>query len=262
MRQVWWALRRQIHGVDTLDVEEARQNYRATLTAWNGGLNRLAALIQVHFGQPARECLESIREEFGELGFALDEMLKAHFRGELRQPSDVPALGMRFAILENDIYQANLLLLSVLDGAVPVQPAASGEAAARPLGLGMRGEPVRELQRKLTDRMPNGSPPTGCSAGRPSERYASSNASRGCGSTAWPMPRRWRPSADPMRRAGQPVSCRRTSSDTRLPSARSATLGVTAFITRPSCFGPVAPASAMASATNAASSGSPSWAGR
>jgi Putative peptidoglycan binding domain len=149
MRQVWWALRQQVRGLNTLDLQAALQNYRAALAAWNNGLNRLAALVQIHFGPPARSVLEDVRKDFQALGFALDEMLKADSRRELKEPADVPSLGWRFGALEDRIYAANLILLSILDGQPSAEPAYQVPPASRLLGLGMRGDAVRELQRTL-----------------------------------------------------------------------------------------------------------------
>ncbi len=66
------------------------------------------------------------------------------------------------------------------------------------------------------------------------------------------------PSAAGSLSRAQPPSWRRTSSLTRLPSARPATAGWTIFITAPIWRGSVAPASVIAARTSSASSSSPS----
>lgn len=153
MRQVFWALRRQARGDNSLDLDAARQTYRAALAAWNGGWNRLAALSQVHFGQEAREHLEQLRKEYEELGFALDEALRAFFRGEMHQSSDVPVLGQRLDALEKHTYETNILFLRILDGeplgASPVRQQESNGRRTGPLALGMRGHAVADLQVRL-----------------------------------------------------------------------------------------------------------------
>jgi hypothetical protein len=99
-RQLLWA-------VDRAEVRQERlSEYRAVVTEWNDNINRILALVAIHYTDNLRNAVDNeIGAEFVAIGHSLERAI----RGESRV--DAQRLEQRVNQLATEVYKFNLRLL-------------------------------------------------------------------------------------------------------------------------------------------------------